>query len=292
MQVDADLFRRERAKLLAALTRAFGSANLALAEDVVQETLTKAFETWTFSGVPEHFGALLMVSAKNRALDVFRRERNARRFAPDITRLIESEWTLRPAIEELFLPAALKDDELRMMLWCCHPEIGEDAQVALILNMVCGFRASEIARIYFATEAAIEKRIARSKKVLGASEKLFELAEVDLAPRLAAVHRALYLLFSQGYHGASEQAAIRSDLCREAMRLAGLLVDHPPAATPTTHALSPSRRRKVPSEGSKRSPPSKGASACAPIPSVRPRWPSSSCAAGGAPRRAATSRLR
>jgi predicted RNA polymerase sigma factor len=235
--VDDAFFRRERARLLAALTRVFGVANLALAEDVVQETLAKAFEAWSFGGVSEHASSLLMVSAKNRALDVFRRERTARRFAPEIGRLIESEWTLRPAVEELFLPTALKDDELRMMFSCCHPRLGEEAQVALILNLVCGFRAAEIASVYFAGVAAIEKRIARAKNVLGASQRLFELTAEDFAPRLAAVHRALYILFSEGYHGACEDV-IRAELCREAMRLAGLLVDHAPAATSATYALA------------------------------------------------------
>jgi predicted RNA polymerase sigma factor len=235
--VDDAFFRRERARLLAALTRVFGVANLALAEDVCQETLARAFEAWSFDGVPEHASALLVASAKNRALDVFRRERTARRFAPEIGRLIESEWTLRPAVEELFLPAALADDELRMMFSCCHPQLEEEAQVALILNMVCGFRAAEVAGIYLASVAAVEKRITRAKKVLGGAQRLFELAAADFAPRLAAVHRALYLLFSEGYHGASEDV-VRGALCREAMRLAGLLVDHAPAATSATYALA------------------------------------------------------
>jgi predicted RNA polymerase sigma factor len=238
VEPDDQFFRRERARLLAALTRVFGVENLALAEDVVQETLANAFEAWSYRGMPEHHSALLMTSAKNRALDVFRRERTARKFTPALQHFLDSEWTLRPAVEEMFLPPALKDDELRMIFSCCHPQLPEEAQVALILNMVCGFGASEIARIYLATDAAIEKRIWRGKKVLGSSQRLFELTAEDFAPRLSAVHRALYLLFSEGYHGASDEAVIRSELCREAMRLIRLLVDHAPAATSATHALA------------------------------------------------------
>jgi predicted RNA polymerase sigma factor len=238
VNADASFYRKERARLLAALTRVFGVENLSLAEDVVQETLARAFEVWAYQGVPEHYSALLMTSAKNRALDVFRRERTARKFAPAIQHLIESEWTLRPAVEELFLPPALKDDELRMMFSCCHPQLAEEVQVALILNMLCGFGAEEIARIYLATEAAIEKRISRGKKTLGASRRLFELTAEDFAPRLAAVQRALYLLFSEGYHSACDESVIRADLCREAMRLVRLLVDHTPSATPSTYALA------------------------------------------------------
>jgi RNA polymerase sigma-70 factor (ECF subfamily) len=235
---DAALFRRESARLLAALTRAFGVENLALAEDVVQETLANAFELWSYRGVPEHYSAFLMTAAKNRALDVFRRERTARKFAPELRYLVESEWTLRPAVEELFLPRALRDDELRMMFSCCHPRLNEDAQVALVLNMLCGFGVAEIAAAFLVTPAAIEKRVSRGKKALAESKRLFELAADDFAPRLAAVQRALYLLFSEGYHGASSEAVVRVDLCREAIRLVRLLLDHEPSATTATHALA------------------------------------------------------
>jgi len=232
------LFRRESARLLAVLTRAFGVENIALAEDVVQETLVNAFEAWSYRGVPAHHSALLMASAKNRALDVFRRERTARKFAPELGRVVESEWTLRQAIEALFLPDALKDDELRMMLSCCHPRLHADAQVALILNVLCGFGVGEIASAFLVSPSAIEKRLSRGKKVLSESSRLFELTAEDFAPRVATVRRAIYLLFSEGYHGAHPHAAVRVDLCLEAMRLARLLLGHGPAATPETCALA------------------------------------------------------
>jgi predicted RNA polymerase sigma factor len=238
VEANASFYRSESARLLAALTRIFGVENLSLAEDVVQETLAKAFEVWSYGGVPEHYSALLTVAAKNRVLDVFRRERTANKFAPALQHMIESEWTLRPTVEELFLPPALKDDELRMMFSCCHPLLAEEVQVALVLNLLCGFGAEEIARIYLASTPAMQKRISRGKKSLGESQRLFELTADDFAARLAAVHRALYLLFSEGYHSACEEAVIRADLCREALRLIRLLVDHAPAATSATHALA------------------------------------------------------
>ena len=89
MQADGPFSRRESARLVSVLTRVFGVENLPLAEDVVQETLASAFEAWSYSGVPEHYSALLTTAAKNRAIDVFRRERTARKFAPELTRLIE-----------------------------------------------------------------------------------------------------------------------------------------------------------------------------------------------------------
>lgn len=238
MKPDDALFRREAARLLAALTRAFGVENLALAEDVTQETLASAFEAWSYSGVPAHHSAFLVRAAKNRAIDVFRRERTARKFAPAVSRMIESEWMLAPAIDAMFLPDALKDDELRMMFTCCHPRLGEDVQVALVLHLLCALGVDEIASAFLVSPAAMEKRLSRGKKVLAESGALFELAAADFAPRLAAVHRALYLLFSEGYHGASPQAVVREGLCRDAMRLVRLLVDHAPAATPATFALA------------------------------------------------------
>jgi len=235
----AALFRRERARLLATLTRLFGVANLALAEDVVQETLANALEAWSYAGsIPDHYSALLTTAAKNRAIGVLRRERTARKFAPELGRSIESEWTARPAIEAFFLPDALKDDELRMIFSCCHPRLKEDAQVALVLYMLCGFSVGEVASAFLVTEAAMEKRLARGKAVLTDSRGLFELTADDFAPRLTAVHRTLYLLFNEGYHGASSQAPIRPDMCREAMRLVALLIEHASTATSETYALA------------------------------------------------------
>jgi RNA polymerase sigma-70 factor (ECF subfamily) len=238
VKLDGGFFRQEAARLLATLTRAFGMANLALAEDVVQETLADAFETWSYQGVPPHYAALLTTAAKNRAIDVFRRQRTARRFAPELQWHIESEWALAPAVEAMFLPDALKDDELRMMFTCCHPRLGEDVQVALVLHLLCAFGVEEIASAFLVSPSAIEKRISRGKKLLSESGQLFELTRADFLPRLSAVHRALYLLFNEGYHGASALAVVRGDLCRDAMRLVRLLVDHQPSATPTTYGLA------------------------------------------------------
>jgi predicted RNA polymerase sigma factor len=229
------LFRREAGRLVAALTRLFGMHNLALAEDVVQDALCRALEVWKFRGPPDDPEAWLLTAAKNRALDVLRRERTANTFAPELGRLLDSEWTLKPVVEQLFHPLTIKDDQLRMMFSCCHPRLPEEAQIALVLNILCGFGAGEIAAAFLSGKAAIEKRIARAKKVLAGSAKLFELdGEEDFAVRLAAVHRAIYLLFNEGYHGSS---AVRVELCEEAMRLAALLLDHPLAKTPATLAL-------------------------------------------------------
>jgi len=225
--------------MVAVLTRIFGVHNLALAEDVVQDAFCRALEVWKFRGVPENPTAWLMTTAKHRALDVLRRERTARSFAPELGRLLETEWTLAPIIEELFEPHAIQDDQLRMMFSCCHPRLPEAAQVALVLHLLCGFTVSEVASAFVSTHAAIEKRLSRAKKVLAESQTLFEVADTaDFIARLSGVQRALYLLFNEGYHSASADAGIRVELCEEAMHLVTLLLDHPFAAGPSTRALA------------------------------------------------------
>jgi RNA polymerase sigma factor (sigma-70 family) len=239
MVLSDHLFRREAGRMVATLTRIFGVHNLGLAEDVVQDAFCRALEVWKFRGMPENPSAWLMATAKNRALDVLRRERTARTFAPELGRLIEREGTLAPAVEELFEANAIKDDQLRMMFSCCHPRLPEEAQVALVLHILCGFSVGEIAGAFVSSHAAIEKRITRGKKALAASKRLFDIVDAaDFAARLPSVHRALYLLFNEGYHGASPESSVRVELCQEAMRLVALLVQHPLAATPSTHALA------------------------------------------------------
>jgi len=230
------LFRRESGRMVAALARIFGLHNLALAEDVVQDAFCRALEVWKVAGIPANPSGWLMTTAKNRALDVLRRERTARTFAPEIGRLRDAEWV--DAIDTAFAAEVIRDEQLRMMFSCCHPKLAEDVQVALVLNILCGFGAGEIASAFLTKRAAIEKRITRGKKVLADARHLFDLGADDFAARLSVVRRALYLLFNEGYHGGSAEFAVRTDLCGEAMRLTALLSEHPPAAGPETHALA------------------------------------------------------
>ena len=237
MELGDHFFRRESGRLVAALTHLFGVHNLALAEDVVQDAFCRALEVWPFRGVPENPSAWLMTTAKRRAIDVLRRERTARAFAPEYGRLLKSEWTMVPLVDEHF-SAAIGDDLLRMMFSCCHPRLSEEAQVALILHVLCGFSVHEVAAAFLANPAATQKRIVRARKVLASSLRLFDLADEDFTARLSAVHRALYLLFNEGYHGASPKSTIRVELCHEALHLASLLVEHPLTSTPATLALA------------------------------------------------------
>jgi predicted RNA polymerase sigma factor len=235
------LFRQESGRLVAALTRLFGVERLALAEDVAQHAFCRALEIWKVRGVPENPSAWLLATAKHRALDVLRRERTAILASPELLRVVDAasrdDASLAGLVDQAFLPAVVRDEQLRMMFSCCHPALAPKAQIALILNILCGFGAAEIASSLLEGRAAVEKRLSRGKKALANTRSLFALDDEQIEARLDAVRRALYLLFNEGYHGASASEAIRPELCDEARRLTELLLDHQSASMPTTHAL-------------------------------------------------------
>src|ERR1700694_2318020 len=157
------LFRREAGRMVATLTRVLGVANLALAEDVVQDALCRALETWKIRGVPDDPAAWLMATAKNRALDVLRRERTARSFEPEVARHIESAEAIRARIEELSAGAPIASDQLRMMFSCCNPRLTEESQIALVLHILCGFSVSEIASAFLSRDETVKKRVTGAK---------------------------------------------------------------------------------------------------------------------------------
>jgi RNA polymerase sigma-70 factor (ECF subfamily) len=227
-------FRRESARMLAALTRVLGLHNLAMAEDVVQDVLCRALETWKYAGPPRDATAWLVTAARNRAIDLIRRERTRREFAPDLE--LRSEYALAPTVSALFKDSEIEDDLLRMMFSVCAPGLPEPAQLALVLKLLCGFGTSEIAAALLSTEPAVEKLLSRGKETLARAGGLYEVAgKVQIGKRLEAVQHALYLLFSEGYHGSGEP--VQEELCAGAMRLCGLLAEHPACATPRTLAL-------------------------------------------------------
>ncbi len=230
-------YRNEAGRMVAALTRVFGIHNLELAEDVVQDAFCRALETWKYRGVPNDPAAWLMRVARNRALDVVRRERTARTFAPDLGRLLATEWTVSGVVAELFDETAIADDQLRMMFSCCHPKLPQSTQAMLVLQLLCGFGAREIAAGFVAQRSAVERRLSRAKQTLMNGGPLFDIADrTDFERRLPAVLDAIYLLFNEGYHGSS-QHAVRAELCGEALRLARLIARHPIGNSPTTHAF-------------------------------------------------------
>jgi RNA polymerase sigma factor (sigma-70 family) len=230
------LFRHEAGKMVATLTGIFGIEHLTLAEDVVQEALVRALQTWPFYGVPRNPAAWIMRASRNLALDVVRRQKVFREKEAEIVRLMEEESPAQDAA--IFPEQKIADDRLRMMFVCCHPLIPADAQVALALKTLCGFSAAEIARAFLTSEAAMAKRLTRAKQKIREARIPFEIPTgEDLASRLDGVLQSLYLLFNEGYKATSGHKLVREDICHEAIRLASLLAEHPAGRLPKTHAL-------------------------------------------------------
>jgi len=230
------LFRQEAGKIVAILTGIFGVEHLGLAEDVVQEALARALQTWPYHGVPQKPAAWIMRAAKNLALDVIRRKKNFRQKEPEIIRLLDQPGAYPDAAT--FAESEVVDDRLRLMFVCCHPSIPVEAQVALALKTLGGFSIAEICRAFFSTEAAIAKRLTRARQKIREERIPFEIpAGEELAQRLEAVLQTLYLLFNEGYKASSGDKLVREDICAEAIRLAQLLSKHPAGDRPATHAL-------------------------------------------------------
>lgn len=231
-----DLFRREAGRLVARLTRFFGTAQLDLAEEAVQEALMRALREWPFGGIPERPDQWLYRTARNAALDRLRRQGNARRLTPDVVLLAEAQ--LQDTPEHVFA-REIDDDQLRLMFICCHPDLPPEARVALTLKTVGGFGVSEIARAFLAEETAIAQRLVRAKRRIAELELPFAMPEPQALPaRLQSVIDVVYLLFNEGYAPGEGDAVIRADLCAEAVRLAQRLAAHPVTGTPEICALT------------------------------------------------------
>lgn len=226
----AVLFRQESGRLVAYLARFFGVRDLATAEDVAQETLFAALQSWS-EGLPAQPTAWLFTVAKNRARDVLRR-RSVRRGNGAIA-LDSDELTEEPPDEDA------GGDLLRLMFSCCHPSLTEDTQTALILRLVCGFGTEEVAHAFFSDPRAMEKRIVRAKKVLADEGQLFDVTtQKEVHERQAAVMNAVYLMFDAGYHSSVAPEVVRADVAAEAIRLALMLAESRTTAGPSAHALA------------------------------------------------------
>lgn len=222
------LFRHESGRIVAVLTRIFGSENLDLAEDVVQDSLIEAIKQWAYKGVPDNPSAWLFKVAKNKALNVINREKYKRQYSTDVVHLLQSEWTAGPAADHLFSENEIRDDQLRMMFTCCHPSISPDSQVALILKTLCGFSIPEIAKAFLTNEENINKRLVRARQRIRESKIPFEIpAGNGLKKRLQTVLETIYLLFNEGYSASTGADLIRYEICEEAIWLAEIIVHHP-----------------------------------------------------------------
>jgi RNA polymerase sigma factor (sigma-70 family) len=229
-------FRHETGRLHGALVRLLGVHNLALAEDVAQEAMLRALRAWSMGGVPANPSAWITRVAMNLARDTMRHQRMSTAKEPAI--VTHHEQMLGTPAIAWETAHEIRDDALRLMFVCCHPDVAPDAQVILALKVLCGFSTGEIARAFLSSDAAIEKQLTRTKQRIQAAGIGFELPEgEDLTPRLNGVLAALYLLFNEGYKASSGERLLREDLCHEAIRLVSLLVTHPVGRAPRSHAL-------------------------------------------------------
>lgn len=232
------LFRHESGKMIAVLSRLLGLQNLEMAQDIVQDTLLQAMNTWRFKTIPDNPSAWLYRVAKNKAIDFLRREKQFKNISPQYSYLLESEYTLSSTVNNLFLENEIQDSQLRMMFACCHPVITEESQIALTLKTLCGLSVNEIAKAFLTTDETIAKRIYRAKEKIKAEKIELDVPQSnELAIRTDSVLKSLYLLFNEGYKSSNPDKLIREDLCEEAMRLCFLLTQHSLTALPRTKAL-------------------------------------------------------
>ena len=229
-----DLFRNEHAHLVAALTRTLGPSNLPLAEDVVQDALVSAMHAWRF-GPPRDPKAWIVRAARNRAIDIIRRERHGASLLPELTNIAAVTDTIDAALA----PEADRENQLAMMFAVCDPALTPETHVTMILRWLCGLSPKEIAQAFLVDTQTIDRRLHRGKARL---RELRQLVDVDRLPdveqRRGSVLQALYLLFNEGYHGSNPREPVRPFLCTDSLRLTELLRDTPPTAHPDVSALA------------------------------------------------------
>lgn len=235
-----EIIRIEGGQVLATLIRLTGDIDLA--EDALQDAILTAAEVWKRDGLPNSPGAWLTTVARNRALDVLRRES---RRAPKEEAAFR-ELTDSPAYPSL--DDSVGDDVLRLLFTCCHPALSEEARVALALRTVCGLTTVDIARVHVVPEATIGQRISRAKAKIANAHIPYRVPPAhELPDRLAAVLQVIYLVFTAGHHAPVGELAGRVDLAAEGLRLGRLMVslmpDEPECVGLTALMLATHARR-------------------------------------------------
>ena len=210
-----------RPQALGALLRYF--RDLDLAEEAFQEACLRALQNWPQNGPPRDPAAWLIMVGRNVALDEVRR-RSKQEALPDeeaISDLDDAETELAERLDG----AHYRDDILRLLFICCHPDLPATQQIALALRIVSGLSVKQIARAFLVSETAMEQRITRAKRRIAEADVPFETpGAVERAERLAAVAAMIYLIFNEGYSASGAAEVARAPLCDEAIRLARLLL--------------------------------------------------------------------
>ncbi len=218
--------------MVSALTRVLGPANLELAEEVVQDALLEALQTWPTNGVPDNPGGWLMRVAKNRAIDRLRREDRYAEKLQVLTQQTSPDATIDAT------SWGSEDDEMRMLLLCCHPALSREGRGALTLKTVGGFSVDEIARAFLTSKTTVQQRLVRAKRMLRQGSITLDVpTDDDLLTRIESGLEVLYLMFNEGYGAYQGDNLVRADLCQEAIRLTTILGEHPKTARPEVYAL-------------------------------------------------------
>lgn len=237
--IDA-VWRIEQARIVAGVARMV--RDIGLAEELAQDALVAALEHWPAEGVPHNPGAWLMTTAKHRALDRLRRDKNLATKLEQIGLDLEArEALVVPDFVDALDTARqddIGDDLLRLVFTACHPLLSPEARVALTLKLLGGLTTAEIARAYLVPEPTIAQRIVRAKRTLAEARVPFEVPRGEaLAPRLASVLEVVYLVFNEGYTATAGDDWMRPALCDEALRLARVLAELAPEE-PEAHGLA------------------------------------------------------
>lgn len=229
-----DLFRSEYRNIVSVLAYSFGIKHVEMVEDIVSDTFLSATEEWSIKGTPDNPRAWLYAVARNKFRNHLKREAL---FEKKISReLSGNETTDEPELD--FSVKNIADSQLAMIFTICNPVNSAESQIALALNLLCGFGVQEIADAFLTNKDVVYKRINRAKEKLKEAEiAIRQPMPKEIPGRLPNVLMTLYLLFSEGYYSASQNTILRRDFCDEAMRLNMMLIDNKLTDTPATKAL-------------------------------------------------------
>jgi predicted RNA polymerase sigma factor len=231
-----NLFRTEYQKIVSVLCSLFGIHHIEIAEDIVSDTFLTASETWAIKGIPENPTAWLYTVAKNKTKNHLKRNNV---FETKIVSEIKHNTPLNnPEIDIDLSDQNIADSQLAMIFTVCNPCNSEEAQIALALNLLCGFGINEISDAFLSNKEVIYKRINRAKEKLKEENiKIQNPSNSEIKDRMKTVLKTIYLLYSEGYYSISQNTTLRKDLCTEAMRLTYLLIQNESTNMPQTNAL-------------------------------------------------------